>query len=154
MNLTFVLVIGSIRISTLFFYRRIFLGRSFIIAWWIVVVATALWTVIFFFTSVFQCGTNFSAFWGSFAYAGEHCFYIFGEVVALAVTDVALDVAVLGLPLPYVNTATQKLSKSFANIGTGMEAADAQEAEVRHIVYLLAWSVFRRCWRYTHGHEH
>ena len=65
--------------------------------------------IIFFFTSTFQCGTDFSAFWSSFADDAKHCFYIFGEVVALAVTDVALDVAVLVLPLPFVTSAVQQL---------------------------------------------
>lgn len=154
LNLTFVLVIGSVRLSTLFFYQRIFLGQGFKIAWWIVVVITALWKIIFFFTSVFQCGSNFSAFWGSFADYAKHCLYIFGEVVALAITDVALDLAVLALPLPYVITVVQQEDHSFVDIKTGMAASDVQQAEARRVIGVPAGPIFRRRRCYTLGHEY
>ncbi|KAI9655105.1 MAG: hypothetical protein M1821_005588 [Bathelium mastoideum] len=98
----FVLVIGLIRLSILFFYKRIFRGKVFNISFWILVVTVTIWMVLFFFISIFECGTNIKANWGSFADYAEYCINLFTLVIAIAITDVILDVAVVILPLPFI----------------------------------------------------
>ena len=63
-----VLALGCVKLSFLFFYRRIFVNRSS--SWFgkitaALIVIVVMWTVSFFFALLFACKGNWSAWWGS-----------------------------------------------------------------------------------------
>lgn len=101
-----VLALGLIRLSILFFYRRLFLVHSRSrfdsmskILLWIV----AAWTVIFFFLVIFYCGLDFpiqNMIGGGY---GPQCLNITGLLVGFAVTDIVLDLVIWILPMPMVS---------------------------------------------------
>ena len=53
---------GCIKISALFFFRRVFCVRGhtdwFKISIWVLIVLTAIWSIIYILMPIFQCGTT------------------------------------------------------------------------------------------------
>ncbi|MCJ1360447.1 MAG: hypothetical protein MMC33_010452 [Icmadophila ericetorum] len=96
--------LACIKISALFFYRRIFCvsGRK---AWFsILTLATAatiiLWLITFLLLTGFQCGSHFSALWDGTHL--QYCTISFPFLYGLVISDLLLDVWVLALPIPQV----------------------------------------------------
>ncbi|KAI0158121.1 hypothetical protein GGR57DRAFT_510342 [Xylariaceae sp. FL1272] len=105
--------LASVKLSALFFYRRIFCvgGEQvgFQTITWITVFVVVLWLFIFQFLTGFQCGTHFSALWdGSYA---EYCTLSFPFLYGLVISDFILDLWLLVLPNPNtcrLNTNVQR----------------------------------------------
>lgn len=98
------LAIGFIKLSFLFFYRRIFfVYNSFQIVSLVLVAITAAWIIAFFFGFTFACGTNFATNWASLAEIGEKCGFGFMATVVYAILDAVLDFVILVLPFPWVS---------------------------------------------------
>lgn len=76
----------------------------------------ALWTIAFFFATIFECGSNLGLLWQSLqtfkADCGKYKYIQLGH----AASDVATDLIVLALPLSVIwtlrMTGTQKLALS------------------------------------------
>jgi uncharacterized membrane protein len=93
-----------IKLSILFFYRRIFIGRFFNFSSWTLVGASILWAVYAFIAWLLYCGTNIKAnfegpwtacsFWGLQIQMGVFCF------------DSLIDLCLLVLPIPFVRDAS------------------------------------------------
>lgn len=98
------LALGFIKLAFLFFYRRIFVFRSFQITSLIFVILTVMWMIAFFLGFIFDCRLNFSANWGSLASIGENCPFGFEATIAFTITDAIFDLCILVLPLPWVRT--------------------------------------------------
>jgi len=112
--------ITSIKLSFLFFYKRIFSTPStpmLRIILWTMIVICAAWGIIYFFTFVFVCGTHFSAMWSNPSIFKQHCSRIVKENYWLAITDFVLDAIIFIIPLPLV-------SKSKMSFKTGLKYSD------------------------------
>ncbi|KAH3910065.1 hypothetical protein HBI56_127970 [Parastagonospora nodorum] len=96
------LALGFMKLSVLFFYRRIFSIGSFTTISTIFIIITIGWMLAFFFGFVFTCRLNFSANWGSLAGISEHCPFGFLPTIIFTVLDAVLDLCILILPLPCI----------------------------------------------------
>lgn len=99
-----VLAMGSIKLSFLFFYRRIFaVVPSFDRLSFYCICFVAVWTATFFIAQVSICGTKMHFVWtidGTFA--RDHCGDRALVLLVFAITGVLTDMLVLGLPMIYL----------------------------------------------------
>lgn len=99
---------GLIKLSVIYFYRRIFnidkSGKFNLVtnAFSIFIVA---WTVAYIFAVAFDCRTNWFAHWGSIADILQYCNggAVIKIVQSLLYTDLITDVLILLLPMPRVS---------------------------------------------------
>ena len=97
--------LACIKISAIFFYRRIFCVSGnktyFSIATLATAIIVSLWLVTFLLLTGFQCGSHFSALWnGSYV---KYCTVSFPFLYGLVISDFLLDVWILALPVPPVS---------------------------------------------------
>lgn len=100
-----ILSLASVKLSFIFFYRRIFCigsGGAFSVITWIVAVIITLWAVSFFLGLLFVCGTHFSAWWTSIQSLNTYCHPTLDLEQAFAISDFITDLIVLILPVPSV----------------------------------------------------
>lgn len=99
-----ILTLASIKFSILFFYRRIFRGKAFDIASWVLIGVVGAWAVTFFVAILAACGTSIAANFQTLGALKEECVDTFDILIALAVSDVAVDLAILIMPVPLVSS--------------------------------------------------
>jgi len=93
---------GAIKLSVLFFYRRIFtLGMYRTITNWLIGVVIA-WTLTFFLGDILNCGTHPQANWNPELKARVHCDNLYAFLLVFAVTDVVTSMAILWIPYPQI----------------------------------------------------
>lgn len=96
-----IVVFGTAKASALLFYRRVFCagGQHRPLARVIAVALPVLgvWTVVFVFMTIFQCGTHFDAPWDGTKL--KYCTLSYPSIEGVAVSDVLLDVFVVLLPI-------------------------------------------------------
>lgn len=63
------------------------------------------WTIGYFFTLLFLCGTNFKAYWTSSATETSECLPTKPVHLGYAISDVITDVLTILLPIPEVTRA-------------------------------------------------
>lgn len=63
----------------------------------------ALWAVAFSLTTVFGCGIDVEAHWGSTHELETHCKGSMTVVLVLCITDFLADVAIISIPIPLVS---------------------------------------------------
>ena len=92
---------SCIKLSVLFFYRRIFfIRKSFLIANNVLIVFIIIWGTTFLFMEAFSCGSDSNH--------GHPCAQQEWLALWFAITDVLGDIAVLTLPYPCI----RKMQKS------------------------------------------
>ena len=101
-NLLQVLVLGTIKLSVLFFYRRIFRGKTFDYYSRGMITIVGAWTIAFFFTVLFECGTKFEYLWSTLLNLLTHCTNDLMYLKAYAISDVITDGLILATPIPIV----------------------------------------------------
>lgn len=93
-----------IKLTVLFFYRRVFIGRVFNICNWTLIGLTFLWLVYAFLSWILYCGANIQAnFEGGWAACGYWGFDIQMGVFGL---DSFIDLFLLILPIPFVSDSS------------------------------------------------
>ena len=103
-----IVALGLVKLSFLFFYRRIFVtGVSKTSKWfsrvtWGLIILISVWTIGFFFALLFSCKGHWSAFWSSVVDLATQCVKTLNLEMALATTDFATDVIIMILPIPKV----------------------------------------------------
>ena len=100
-----ILEYGFIKLSVIFFYRRIFVTKRwsvFDIITKISTVIIVMWTTGFFLANVFGCGTRFAWGWGPLQ-DEDNCVDGLVELEALMITDFITDLFVIFLPFPIVS---------------------------------------------------
>lgn len=99
--------LGFTKLSFVCLYRRIFGQHQKKSVFNLVLLAmTALisaWTIAFFFTFLFACRGDFSAWWHSAISLMTHCPNTILMLYGLAVSDFATDVIIVLLPVPMVS---------------------------------------------------
>lgn len=97
-----ILALATIKLSILFFYRRIFRGRAFDIASWVLIGVVGAWVITFIIAILAACGTSIAANFQTLGALKRDCVDTFDILIALAVSDVAVDLAILIMPVPLV----------------------------------------------------
>ncbi|KAI0391533.1 hypothetical protein F5Y17DRAFT_440069 [Xylariaceae sp. FL0594] len=98
--LFFPLALGTTKASLLFLYKRIFSiskRTHYLLISTIAIVG--LWTVLFFFLELFQCSTKFWALWTSTQSIQTECMQTSKKSIGLCVTDFAIDMVVIAIPI-------------------------------------------------------
>ena len=71
------------------------------------------WTLSFFFSYLFECGTNFGANWSTLEVLLTECNQQHVYQEAMAVSDVLTDALILIMPIPLVRFTNQLLQLTF-----------------------------------------
>ena len=79
-------------------------NRTFSLITHFVTTIILLWTVAFWFAILFDCGTNFSAWWISLETASTQCSARLKLELSFAISDAIIDVVVFVLPIHQVFT--------------------------------------------------
>ncbi|KAF2232282.1 hypothetical protein EV356DRAFT_517582 [Viridothelium virens] len=103
-----------IKLSILFFYRRIFMGRVFNICTWVMIVLSVVWLIYTFFSWIFYCGTYLKEdFEGGWAICPLWGFDIQMGVFCL---DSLIDLVLIILPVPFIWKLQLSLSRKLVVI--------------------------------------
>ena len=97
---------GFIKLSIVAFYRRLFVVHrrtSFDIAAKITMLVIFLWSIAFILMTIFACGIQFWANWGSTASMLEFCPFTFTTEYGLIISDLILDVFIFLMPIHQVS---------------------------------------------------
>lgn len=105
-----ILALATIKLSILFFYRRIFRGRAFDIASWVLIGVVGAWVITFIIAILAACGTSIAANFQTLGALKRDCVDTFDILIALAVSDVAVDLAILIMPVPLVSPLNGSVS--------------------------------------------
>ena len=103
-----VIAYGCIKLSVLFFYRRLFVdgtSRTFDHITKVAIGIIAAWTLTFLFLQVFFCGTHFEEDWGPLIDLSS-CLDGFKYDDGFFISDLITDILVICLPIPIVNYPT------------------------------------------------
>ena len=105
----YIVTLATIKFSVLLMYYRIFKIASFKLAVIIVGSIVAVWAIIAFFFTLFEC-TPVSDFW-SLDVSKTHCINRLMLFDATAASNTILDIIILSLPVPMVLKLQLSLSK-------------------------------------------
>ncbi|KAI0010813.1 hypothetical protein F4779DRAFT_576207 [Xylariaceae sp. FL0662B] len=106
-----------IKISLLFQYLRIFDSGGLRMACIVMLVATGLWGFVSSFMAWFPCFPDASGFWiwenrrACYAYGSHDPEVFFATYTIHAVINMALDLIVFAIPIPYYKRTTQRRTK-------------------------------------------
>ncbi len=135
---------GFIKLSVLFFYRRLFVkctNSRFNQVTKVSLAIVILWTFAFFFAEVFKCGTYVPNNWGPLIDAA-HCANPTMVANGLFVSDFLTDVLVLMLPIPIVGNDPVEVIQHLILIAVSIdrEAKNVNNAEAQRHCCINAWS--------------
>ncbi|KAF2963478.1 hypothetical protein GQX73_g10093 [Xylaria multiplex] len=143
---------GAIKLSILFFYRRIFgvwgsFRRVNNALLWIVLA----WAVLFTLADVLICGAHPELIWGFDQTIALHrCGNRGALLLAFSVTSVATDLPVLGLPFFYISRLQMATSKKWATSFVFFIGALSTGASVLRLIFLIvSYPVGRLNFAYT-----
>lgn len=101
------LALGCIKLSFVFFYRRIFNirghGTLFNIISMSFIALISVWMVGFFFAMLFICPGHPAAYWASTKADARYCWDTTNFLLAYCFSDLITDLCVLLLPIPSVS---------------------------------------------------
>ena len=98
--------LGLLKLSVIFFYRRIFRGSVFNIISQLTIGIVILWILAFTITIAAACGTHFAANWASLLTLKEECVDTFRMLLAYSISDVIVDLVIIVMPIPLVRIFT------------------------------------------------
>lgn len=131
------LTLGAIKLSVLFFYRRIFVGRTFNILSWALIATFCSWSISFFFATVFSCHP-ISAGWGTREQLFTECVNTIEKLDVFAISDPMLNAIILALPMPYIWQLHLPTRRKFALTGVFLLGALFIGAGVTRCAFLFA----------------
>ncbi|KAI9692292.1 MAG: hypothetical protein M1822_006523 [Bathelium mastoideum] len=109
---------GLVKLSILFFYRRIFRVDSFRRVNNVIIAFVASWAITYFFVTLFECGVHPAVLWaGSKAAQDATCIDTSHLLLSFAITDVITDFLVLVLPIREVWRLQMEIKKKYAVTG-------------------------------------
>lgn len=94
--------LATLKLSVLLFYRRIFVTKTFRVYNTILIGVVIIWTITFFVCLLAQCGSNIGTNFGTLGDLKAKCTDTFAILIGLAASDVAVDLAILSIPIPLV----------------------------------------------------
>ncbi|TGJ80466.1 hypothetical protein E0Z10_g8296 [Xylaria hypoxylon] len=97
------IVFGLIKVSILLLWKRLFgSSKRFRILCWVMIGITVLWTLAFFFTTIFQCGTRWSMNWAPIGIFLTQCIESLDVLTVFAATDILSDLIIICMPVPLI----------------------------------------------------
>ncbi|MCJ1332226.1 hypothetical protein MMC10_008918 [Thelotrema lepadinum] len=102
-NMMHALAFGCVKYSVILFYRRLF--------------RVTIWTFGFFFTVLFECGSNVWAVWGTLDDLLTHCANEVEFFEGDCISDIIVDVMILLTPLPIIWKLQMSSGKKLAVSG-------------------------------------
>ncbi|KAI0183445.1 hypothetical protein EV127DRAFT_20895 [Xylaria flabelliformis] len=143
---------GAIKLSILFFYRRIFgvwssFRRINNALLWIVFI----WLIVFTLADVLICGAHPELIWGfDQTIALRRCGNRGALLLAFSVTSVATDLPVLGLPFFYISRLQMAPGKKLATIFVFFLGTVSTGASILRLIFLIvSYPVGRLNFAYT-----
>ncbi|GKZ34957.1 hypothetical protein AbraIFM66950_005354 [Aspergillus brasiliensis] len=104
-----ILALTCLKLSILWFYRGIFVGRVFQFASWALISIVAVWGLAFILARIFSCGADVKA---NFEFPGSmKCSHSLATYIALAASDVSVDLVILAIPVPLILSLQMPLHK-------------------------------------------
>lgn len=100
-----VLQLGAIKLSFVFFFRRIFVvnkSSRFAHVTTAMIVVISLWIVAFFFGFLLACKDHTSIWWN--AASQNSCFNFLAFENGFALSDSLMDVMIMAMPVPMVGS--------------------------------------------------
>lgn len=117
-----VLALGCVKLSFLFFYRRVFCGRTSTVFGKVamgIIAIVVIWIISFFFALLFACKGNWSAWWGSVLDLSTKCVETLKLELALVTSDFITDVLIMVIPIPMVSSFAKFESHAdYADMGS------------------------------------
>lgn len=111
------LAFGTVKLSILFLYRRIFVGRIFNIASWAMIAIVSAWSFSFFIATICECNPP-STVWSPNRKAFlTNCIKTVEMLLGFAWSDVFTDVLILALPIPMVLRLQLTMRRKIALLG-------------------------------------
>ncbi|KAF2228459.1 hypothetical protein EV356DRAFT_581583 [Viridothelium virens] len=111
------LALGCVKLSFLFFYRRIFNhkghGHSFNIVTLVLIVIVTIWSVGFFLGFILICPGHIPAYWDE-ATRQELCWDTKNFLFAYTWSDVGTDLIIILMPIPMILTLHMQPSRKLA----------------------------------------
>ena len=101
-NSVLALTLGTIKLSVILLYRRIFIGRLFNHYTLALCALIAFWSLSFIFATAFQCDAHIECWWSSISTMREHCVDTAALSLGFGISDVITDLMVLAIPLPII----------------------------------------------------
>ncbi|KAI3325874.1 hypothetical protein HD806DRAFT_532529 [Xylariaceae sp. AK1471] len=143
---------GAIKLSILFFYRRIFgvwdsFRRVNNALLWIVLI----WTIVFTLADVLICGAHPELIWGfDQTIALRQCGNRGALLLAFSVTSVATDLPVLGLPFFYISRLQMAAGRKWATSFVFFLGTVSTGASILRLIFLIvSYPVGRLNFAYT-----
>lgn len=100
-----IIAYGFIKLSIIFFYRRLFLiirWSAFDIISLAYIVIIVIWALTSLLIFLFMCNSSIYLQWGPFSEAQDQCGAFFAVELGLVISDLVTDVMILTLPMPIV----------------------------------------------------
>ncbi|KAB8229910.1 hypothetical protein ETB97_002379 [Aspergillus alliaceus] len=114
-----ILAFGFIKLSILFFYRKIFCSPGisktlFDIITWVVIVLVMVWTTAFGFGAIFLCGAHPANAWEPVAVVAEKCSAQLLLLEGYAISDFIMDFLIWSLPIPKILSLNMTMQQKIA----------------------------------------
>ncbi|CAG8950862.1 hypothetical protein HYFRA_00003079 [Hymenoscyphus fraxineus] len=136
-----VLAYGFIKLSILFFYRRLFVterkGGILNTLAWILVAIIIAWMLTFIFLTIWGCGTHYTANWGSLQDLITYCSNGLQREEALYVSEFVTNILLVALPIPTVWRLHMHWKKKLAVTGVLLLAFMALIASIIRLAIVL-----------------
>ncbi|KAI1458681.1 hypothetical protein F4805DRAFT_473998 [Annulohypoxylon moriforme] len=118
-NILFVLAVGLVKASVLFFYLRIFSivsgrVRRMLIA---LITIVTMWTTAWLFESIFNCNLNFLAVQGTSQALRTKCVNFSVADLMLCITDFVIDIVIIIFPVPLIWNLNVSARRKIATSG-------------------------------------
>ncbi|MCJ1308350.1 hypothetical protein MMC25_002003 [Agyrium rufum] len=144
-NFTGVFTFGLLKLSLLFFYRRVFrtrVGKTTIdYATTALIVLVIVWTLAFGVGAIFYCGTRPAYAWSTVAVVAKKCSAKLQLLEAYAISDFIMDVIICFLPIPTIwalNMTTRRKLAVTAVFLVGLLTIAASAARMAiYIIYIV-----------------
>lgn len=94
-----------LKLSTLYFYKRIFAARAFQMCFWVLSILSILWGLSFFVASCALC-SSFEDRIFTLQTLTTKCANSFVVLISQAVLDVVVDLGILVLPIPFIGPSS------------------------------------------------
>lgn len=136
-NLVQCLSFGTAKLSVLCFYRRIFRGQVFEILSKTMIAIVCVWTLSFFLSILFECGTNYWSLWSTLDNLLTHCVNDTIIFKAFSISDVITDGLILSLPLYWIWNLHMSATRKSAVSGVFLLGTLAVAAGIARLVIYI-----------------
>jgi len=136
--------LACVKLSFIFFYRRIFctgVGNIFRIITTIAIIFITAWAVTFEFAFLFICRGHFAAWWVSIQSLDTYCHPELDLELGFSTTDFITDAIVILLPLPLVRSRPSTSLICLLIGPTDMQTSNARQSQTCCYRNIQSWGI-------------